>query len=144
MQSLERTVGIVCAVILLVVIFESLHPARYVSKPPPIVAQKNCVGSPIVVTFPFTGAVNDPWTCQVQCKDDKPRYVLYSNGRATQCDTPPSCLDYGEDHGITCNPPGALQSKSTSKPNIKLPIQGSLPSFVPPSVVPPPAKIQKK
>ncbi len=55
--------------------------------------------------FPFIGTVNQPWSCQEQCNDDKPRYLLYSNGKATQCETPPGCNDTGEDSNVTCKPP---------------------------------------
>ena len=112
MQKLERTIGIVCAIILLIVVVESVHPKKYVPPPAePPVPEMDCIGDPIAVDFPYTGGVNDPWTCKVQCDGSKPRYILYSNTKATQCDIPPSCLDYGEDHGITCKVPVLRSTK---------------------------------
>lgn len=106
MKLPEKILVGICGLILGIVIVQALFPAKYVSAPPPpatpVVA---CVGTPIPVDFPFTGAVNEPWTCQVQCTDGKPRFILYSNGKGTQCETPPGCNDIGEDNNITCTPP---------------------------------------
>lgn len=100
-KNLTRAVLILCGVMLLIVVVQSVHPFSYVQPTPPV-KEVPCIGDPIPVDFSYTGSVNDPWTCQVQCSDDKPRYVLYTNGKGTQCETPPGCNDYGEDHGITC------------------------------------------
>lgn len=106
MKKIEQIVGGVCGIILLVLIVQSIFPSTYVPEPPkpaaPVVA---CVGAPIPVAYAYTGTVNEPWDCKVQCDDGKPRYILYSNGKAAQCETPPGCNDFGEDNGITCNPP---------------------------------------
>ena len=102
MQKLEKTAVALGIVILLVLTYEAMWPRSYVSAPPPPAPELDCIGEPITVTYPYTGTVNDPWDCQVQCDDDKPRYLLYSNGKATQCETPPGCNDTGEDSGITC------------------------------------------
>lgn len=92
------------AVALLIVVWQQTHPA-----PEPTVAFDEpavpCVGSPIAVAYAFKGNPEGPWECRVQCDDDQPRYILYTNGVATQCDTPPSCNDRGEDDGVTCEPP---------------------------------------
>lgn len=72
--------------------------------------EEDCIGTPIVVDYAYQGGVNTPHECIVQCEDDLPRYIQYSNGKAAQCDTPPSCLDYGEDHRITCKPPAAMST----------------------------------
>ncbi|HVW66500.1 MAG TPA: hypothetical protein VHA78_02085 [Candidatus Peribacteraceae bacterium] len=112
MRNLERIIAGVCAVILVIVVAQAVIPGKYVSQPPPPPPpQADCIGTPITVDQPYLGAALDPWTCQVQCNDDQPRYILYSNGMATQCETPPGCLDYGEDHGITCKPPVAQSTK---------------------------------
>ncbi len=104
-MKLDRIITIVCAVILVIVGVQSLFPRSYVPAPPAPPAELTaCVGDPIEVDFAFNGTVNDPWTCQVQCSDNKPRYILYTNGRATQCETPPGCNDIGEDNNIPCLP----------------------------------------
>jgi hypothetical protein len=59
--------------------------------------------------------VNSPYECKIQCDDDEPRYILYKNGKAAQCETPPGCLDYGEDHRITCAPPVAMSTVDSSE-----------------------------
>ena len=64
-----------------------------------------CRGDPIEVSYPYHGGMLQPHACKPQCKDDKQRYILYTNGKATQCQTPPGCLDWGEDQGVTCEPP---------------------------------------
>ncbi len=103
MQKTERIVAAVCALILVIVAWQSVFPAKYVPRPPePPAPELDCIGEPINVDFAYTGGVNDPWTCKVQCDDDNPRYILYSNGKATQCETPPGCNDVGEDRGVTC------------------------------------------
>jgi hypothetical protein len=108
MPSLERIIGIVCVGILLIVIAQSVIPSTYVPQPAaPAAPAADCIGAPIPIDQPYLGTTLDPWTCQVQCTDDKPRYILYSNGKATQCQTPPGCNDTGEDSGVTCNPPVA-------------------------------------
>jgi len=106
MKRLEQIVAGLCGLIILIVFFQSVVPVKYVPVPPaPPVQAGSCVGTAIPVDFAFTGGVNDPWTCQEQCDDDKPRYILYSNGKATQCETPPGCNDTGEDNNVTCTPP---------------------------------------
>lgn len=105
-NTLERVIGGTLAVLLLVVAIQSVVPKTYVPRPKEPVVEVPCKGNPIKVDFAYSGTVNDPWTCKVQCDDDKPRYILYSNGKATQCETPPGCNDSGEDNGITCTAPG--------------------------------------
>lgn len=105
MSTLERVIGGTLAVLLLVVAVQSIVPKTYVPRPKTPVVEVPCKGTPIKVDFAYTGTVNDPWTCQPQCSDDKPRYILYSNRKATQCETPPGCNDTGEDNGVTCTVP---------------------------------------
>lgn len=64
-----------------------------------------CVGEPLQVNYPYYGGSNDPHECQVQCDDQIQRYLVYTNGKATQCQILPGCLDWGEDQGVTCDPP---------------------------------------
>lgn len=63
---------------------------------------KPCEGVPLEVDYPFHGGMNPPHACKPQCDDDVQRYILYSNGMATQCQLLPGCLDWGEDQGVTC------------------------------------------
>lgn len=90
-----------CMVALLTVAYQQLRPK---TNPAPEwdVAQEPCTGEPIVVSYAFDGGISSPHECKVQCEDQKPRYILYSNGIATQCEELPGCNDWGEDHGVTC------------------------------------------
>lgn len=91
------------ALVLLWVAWQQTHPA-----PEPVVTFETstvpCIGEPIAVSYAYKGNPEEPWECQPQCDDHLPRYILYSNGIATQCDTPPACNDRGEDDGVTCMP----------------------------------------
>lgn len=64
-----------------------------------------CEGTPIKVNYPYHGGMLGPHACAPQCDGDVQRFVLYSNGKATQCQKIPGCLDWGEDQGVTCLPP---------------------------------------
>lgn len=75
------------------------------------VVEEECVGQPLFVDYPFQGGFIDPHACKVQCGDQIRRYIVYSNGQATQCEDLPGCLDWGEDRGITCRPPLATKTK---------------------------------
>lgn len=105
MRTLERVIVGTLAALLLIVAVQSLFPHEYVPSPKEPVVEVPCTGMPIKVDFAYTGGVNDPWTCQEQCNDNKARYILYSNGKGTQCQTPPGCNDTGEDTGVTCTVP---------------------------------------
>ena len=63
---------------------------------------KECEGEPLEVDYPYHGGLLDPHACAVQCDDQIQRYIVYTNGKATQCQRLPGCLDWGEDHGVTC------------------------------------------
>ena len=97
-----RIVGAVCGLMLVVVAAQAALPSRIPNAPPPE-PQKTCVGAPIEVDYPFGGWM-EPHACAVQCDDDQPRFILYADGRAAQCQTPPGCNDEGEDRGILCVP----------------------------------------
>lgn len=73
--------------------------AEYKPKP-----NQPCNGTPIRVDYPYHGGMISPHACQPQCGTNQQRYVLYANGKATQCQTLPGCLDWGEDQGVTCIP----------------------------------------
>ena len=107
MKTFQRVIIGILAVLLIVVVVQAVLPNEYEPQPNEPVTEQACVGEAIKVDYAFEGGYLDPWACQVQCGDSRPRYVLYSNGKATQCETPPGCNDYGEDNGITCTPPAA-------------------------------------
>lgn len=107
MSTLERVVGGTLGALLIVVAGQSLFPRPYVSQPKEPVVEVSCIGTPITVDFAYNGTVNEPWTCEEQCDNNQPRYILYTNGKATQCQTLPGCNDTGEDSGVTCTPPTA-------------------------------------
>lgn len=100
----------VLGLLLLVVAVQSFLPTGEGPIVDDPIVEAPCTGAPIPVDFAYTGGVNEPWTCQVQCDDNKQRYILYSNGKATQCETLPGCNDTGEDSGVTCAPPEAAAS----------------------------------
>ena len=64
-----------------------------------------CEGTPIAVDYPYHGGMLQPHACKQQCEDQIQHYILYKNGKATQCQKLPGCLDWGEDQGVTCVPP---------------------------------------
>lgn len=111
-SNAETTAAAVIIAIAVVTAAQSLIRAQQLSalanrpKPPPV----PCVGEPIAIDEDYGGGPVKPWTCQVQCEDDQPRYITYRNGYATQCARPPECTDDGEDRGITCTLP--LESSS--------------------------------
>lgn len=114
MKTLQRTVIGTLGVLLVIVIAQTLLPRQYVPQEPQVVPEQVCTGEPIVVDYPFEGGYLDPWACKVQCDDGRQRYVLYSNGLATQCETPPGCNDLGEDRGVTCVPPESSREEGVS------------------------------
>jgi hypothetical protein len=102
---------LVFGAILLVLVYNAFHdpivPERPVQE-----AEVACQGRPILVPYPFPPpaeeeGMDSPWECQVQCEDRVARYLLYTNGKATQCEALPGCLDWGEDNRTTCVPPAA-------------------------------------
>ncbi len=105
MKKTEQIVGLICGAFLLFVVLQSVFPSTAIPKPKPVAPALACIGTAIPVAYAYLGTVNDPWDCKVQCDDQRPRYILYTNGKATQCETPPGCNDFGEDNAITCNPP---------------------------------------
>lgn len=111
MRMSVRMVPWLLGLMLAIVAVQGLRPLDRVPPPRSMPPPEQCRGAPIRVDFAFNGSVNEPWTCQVQCEDSLPRYILYSNGKATQCEAPPGCNDYGEDRGITCVPPVASSSE---------------------------------
>lgn len=92
----------VCLLIAGILLWQWVLPRQYtpgsVQKGP----EQACSGEPIFVGYAYNYAPGEPHECKVQCLDNRPRYIAYSNGLATQCGTPPNCFDWGEDQGVTC------------------------------------------
>lgn len=65
---------------------------------------QECEGEALKVDYPFYGGMLQPHACKPQCDDGIQHYILYTNGKATQCQKIPGCLDWGEDQGVTCIP----------------------------------------
>src|SRR5207237_225282 len=105
MDRMPYYIGGTLGLILLIVVVQAFLPEGPLAVPPPPVQSETCIGDPIVVSYDFGGTFMEPHECIVQCADNKPRYILYKNGQATQCETPPGCNDYGEDRGVTCEVP---------------------------------------
>ena len=99
----EHLVLSFCVIVLLILTWHALFPASTMQLPQ--ADEIPCVGQPVTVTYPYLHKQEKPFECQVQCKDNIPRYILYTNSLATQCETLPGCTDYGEDSGITCQAP---------------------------------------
>lgn len=106
MKNLEKSITGMCIAIVLIVAVQAFLPENYKTPPPtPPAKMVDCRGAAIPLNQPYLGVPIEPWTCKIQCDDGKPRFILYSNGKATQCDTPPACFDSGEDNNIECKPP---------------------------------------
>lgn len=99
----EKAVSIliVCITLLLVYDMSIAKRSTAVSKPK---INQACIGTPIEVDYAYHGNMLAPHACAQQCNTNVQRYVLYTNGKATQCQTLPGCLDWGEDQGVTCIP----------------------------------------
>ena len=67
--------------------------------------EKECIGEAIAVDEAYAMFTLYPHSCRPQCADQKPRFLLYKNGLATQCEELPGCRDLDEDLGVTCRPP---------------------------------------
>ncbi|OGJ54600.1 hypothetical protein A3D11_02055 [Candidatus Peribacteria bacterium RIFCSPHIGHO2_02_FULL_49_16] len=98
----KKFVIIVCIVILTTVAWQSLFPREYVPGRKKVQEGEPCKGRPIVVDYAYNWGPVEPHECKVQCGGTIERYIMYTNGLATQCSVPPACLDYGEDNRVTC------------------------------------------
>ena len=103
-EKINRLTAIFFVVVLGLLFYDAFQKQEKLEAPPPSPPEEACTGEPITVTYAYSGTVAEPHACAPQCTDGKPRYILYVNGKATQCETPPGCNDWGEDHGITCTP----------------------------------------
>lgn len=99
----EKAVVLFLILVLLVVFRQSLYRSSLEQHDlvPPV-----CEGAPLPVSYPYAGGFLEPHACAMQCQDQIQRYVVYSNGFATQCEKLPGCRDLGEDQGVICVPPG--------------------------------------
>lgn len=97
-----RVVTGVLGLLFCVLVIQAVIPRTYTPEPREPVVEQLCLGTPIVVDYAFTGGYLEPWACESQCDDNKQHYIVYSNGKATQCEPPPGCNDWGEDTGVTC------------------------------------------
>ena len=97
--SAERSVYVLLLFVLLVLFYQSFLRAPLADV---LHVEGECKGEPLHVDYPFEGKYLDPHACAVQCEDGIRHYVIYSNGRATQCEELPGCRDLGEDRGETC------------------------------------------
>lgn len=98
----EWFVGILCTITLLMLLHRAfIWQPTYVPLAPPVA----CKGQPIVVPYSYRGSDLSPHACAVQCEDQIQRYVLYTDGFATQCEPVPGCFDEGEDEGVVCTIP---------------------------------------
>jgi hypothetical protein len=93
-------------VIVVLLFIQALFPRQASPVDPADMVKGECEGEALAVPYAYTGNVVEPWSCKVQCTDQKQRYLLYTNGVATQCEKLPGCNDYGEDRGETCTIPG--------------------------------------
>lgn len=99
-----KAVTVLILTIALVLLYEALIDGSNTEKFQP---KKNqpCEGEALNVDYPYYGGMLQDHACKPQCTDKVQRFVLYSNGKATQCQKVPGCLDWGEDRGVTCVPP---------------------------------------
>ena len=101
---LQKSLATAAAIIAVTVVYQSIRIPVTPPPGPPRAPVTPCVGEPIVVDYGFYGGYIDPHACKVQCTEGGTRYIQYNNGKATQCETPPGCNDWGEDNGVECAP----------------------------------------
>jgi len=110
-----KVLGLFLVIVFVMVITQSFVTPRVQDYEPAVTEE--CLGTPIIVDYPYAGGFLDPHACASQCDDQQQHYVLYSNEKATQCQILPGCLDWGEDRGVTCTAPGqspVSEASSTS------------------------------
>lgn len=101
----KATLGFFSLVIILLAIQVLVGPVNHGTPGDDVEEAGPCIGTPIIVDYAYGSRMLEPHECAVQCTDNQPRYIQYTNGLATQCETPPGCNDLGEDRGVTCTPP---------------------------------------
>lgn len=120
MKTAERLIQGILVCIALVLAVQALLPVKV----PPNVRKNTlaasepkqgdtCLGTAIRVDYPYEPGVVAPWECHKQCEDVNIQYyVVFGDGKATQCELLPGCDDWGQDHDITCVPPADEASAS--------------------------------
>lgn len=94
-------IGTLVVMLLIVAMQSHLRPVIRPKLDP--IQGEDCIGTPIKVDYSYAGVEASPHECKSQCTDGIIRYILYSDGQATQCETLPGCSDWGEDNGVTCH-----------------------------------------
>ncbi len=98
-QAVIAVILAIVGVLMYDAFFKDVTGKTYKPKPDQV-----CVGQALPVDYPYYGGMVEPHACAPQCADNIQRYILYKNGKATQCQLLPGCLDWGEDQGVTCVP----------------------------------------
>lgn len=111
-QSLNKLVWGVLIAILCIVAFNQLTLTEMTAVKGPRKDQP-CEGQPIHVDYAYDGGMVQPHACAEQCDDQVLRYIVYTDGEATQCAPLPGCSDWGEDMGITC----VIETEKNSEDN---------------------------
>jgi hypothetical protein len=112
--SPQKAVAVFCTVVLLILTHRAFFWEPSVPPAPP---PKDCKGEPIYVDYAYLGGNKDPHACSVQCGTRTQRFIYYSDNLAAQCETPPGCLDWGEDNGITCTVPEQFTQSPAELPS---------------------------
>ncbi len=101
----KATIGVLTAMLVILAVQTARGPVTH-GKAGDIAEEGDpCIGEAIIAQYSYDNRMLEPHECKVQCADNKPRYILYTNKMATQCETPPGCNDWGEDRRVTCVPP---------------------------------------
>jgi hypothetical protein len=95
----QKVVGAFCGIVLVMLIYRAFLWQPHIPPPP---APKACKGEALYVDYAFIDGDKSPHGCAIQCEDRVQRYLVYTDGYATQCEMTPGCFDWGEDNGITC------------------------------------------
>jgi hypothetical protein len=103
----KATIGVLTAMLVILAVQTARGPVRHGTANDIAEEGDPCIGEAIIASYPYDYRMLEPHECKVQCADNKPRYILYTNRMATQCETPPGCNDWGEDRRVTCIPPDA-------------------------------------
>lgn len=106
----KATVGVFSAFLAILVIQTIRGPVTHGEAGDIAQDGEPCIGEPIEVDYAYDYKIMEPHACKPQCTDGKQRYILYTNGLATQCEMLPGCNDTGEDRRVTCVVPESASS----------------------------------
>jgi hypothetical protein len=107
-SSYARPLKIFFGIIAVLLVVHALFPPEPKKFDPSAMADGQCEGEALMVPYEYNGNVVDPWSCKIQCDDQKQRYLVYMNNVGTQCEPLPGCNDQGEDRGVTCRLPSGV------------------------------------